>query len=44
MEKKMCDLWEQYELLYNLNHKDYRDTEKRKEALEEIADFFGVTG
>jgi hypothetical protein len=44
MERKMCQMWEGHEMLYDVSHEHYRDSDKRKEALEEMAAFFEVSG
>lgn len=40
----MCEMWEAQEILYDITHEDYRDSDKRKDALDGIAEFFELTG
>jgi hypothetical protein len=37
-------LWEEQVFLYDYLHEDYRDADRRKEALDEIAEEMGLTG
>jgi hypothetical protein len=35
-EKELCSLWQKETLLYDSSHPDYRNTDKRKEAIDGI--------
>lgn len=44
MEEILIEKVRQFEILYNVNHPQYKCHEKRLEAWQEIANEFGVTG
>ena len=44
LEDKLIDMWEEQECLYKVSANSYRDRDKKKKAVDEIAAALGVSG